>query len=70
LAARRLGEAQRRDVHRFVEGVRTSISGNITWSLENARYRTARHRVSARQPNFLHALLPKDAAQTRSGGRR
>jgi (+)-beta-caryophyllene/(+)-caryolan-1-ol synthase len=57
-AARGLDQVQRRDVHRFVEGVHTWISGNINWSRENARYRTGQPRVSGSQPNFLLALLP------------
>jgi hypothetical protein len=56
-AIRGLDAAQQRDVLRFVEGVHTWISGNIAWSLENARYRTARDRVSGSQPNFLLALV-------------
>jgi 5-epi-alpha-selinene synthase len=54
---RRLDATQRRDVLRFVEGVHTWISGNINWSTENARYRSARDRVSGDQPNFLLTLL-------------
>jgi hypothetical protein len=52
-----LPASQRRDVRRFVEGARTWISGNVTWSLDNARYRTAKPRVTGSQPNFLLALL-------------
>jgi hypothetical protein len=61
-AARGLDQVQRRDVHRFVEGAHTWISGNINWSKENARYRTARPRVSGSQPNFLLALVPAPAS--------
>jgi hypothetical protein len=53
-----LPTSQQRDVGRFVEGARTWISGNVTWSLNNARYRTAKPRVTGSQPNFLLALLP------------
>jgi hypothetical protein len=49
---------QHRDVLRFVEGARTWISGNISWSSENTRYRTARPRVTGSQPNFLLWLVP------------
>jgi hypothetical protein len=56
--ARGLGRVQRHGVYRFVEGMHTWISGNINWSRENARYRTAHPRVSGSQPNFLLALVP------------
>jgi hypothetical protein len=63
-AARGLDQVQRRDVHRFVEGVHTWISGNINWSRENARYRTAHPRVSGSQPNFLLVLVPDSTGCT------
>jgi hypothetical protein len=57
-ADHQLPAAQRQDVARFVEGARTWISGNVSWSVENARYRTSKSRVTGSQPNFLLALLP------------
>lgn len=48
---------ERTHVGYFVTGVHTWISGNVYWSLQNSRYRTARPRVGDGQPNFLLALL-------------
>lgn len=55
-AERGLDERERRDVGYFVTGVHTWISGNVYWSLENSRYRTARPRVGDGQPNYLLTL--------------
>lgn len=57
-AAHRLAHRRCADLTRYVEGLHTWISGNIAWSAENSRYRTARPRVGGSQPNFLLALVP------------
>jgi hypothetical protein len=57
-AARGLTADERADVSRYVEGVHTWISGNVTWSLENTRYRGAGRRISGEQTNFLLSLVP------------
>jgi 5-epi-alpha-selinene synthase len=57
-AERRLDDRERRNVGYFVTGVHTWISGNVSWSLENSRYRTAAPRVGDGQPNHLLTLVP------------
>jgi 5-epi-alpha-selinene synthase len=55
---RGLDSDERAHVGYFVTGIHTWISGNVYWSLQNPRYRTARSRVGDGQPNFLLSLLP------------
>lgn len=59
-AAIGIDHRSRADIECFIEGVHTWISGNIAWSMENARYRTAKPRVGDGQPNFLLALVPPE----------
>jgi hypothetical protein len=41
----------------YVTGMWTWIRGNVDWSRGNERYRSAHHRVSEKQPNYLKESL-------------
>jgi hypothetical protein len=68
-SVRGLDAGQRTALDRYAAGMRTWISGNVTWSLANSRYETAQHRVCGEQPNFLLAALPARPAVTADGQR-